>query len=238
MTYTLGAVHHVAATPVQVAVSNPAGLLVVLSGVPAAVGRRATQPPVLFNVGWINWGDAQGFYQPQRLQLERSIFYPLPDSISTFGIELADSVTADVTELIGRPFAAPYWDTSRGPLGVHLSHYNIYAPHAQIERARYTVPTGRSAIVESLHTFMRRNSAASAVGFSLLAWTHYSITGTAHVMGERRVNAPDTVTYYDENWPPGVTLRAGESIVLQTADTSTGGTVEFYATAKLTEFTP
>jgi hypothetical protein len=235
--YTLGAVHHVAATPVQVAVSNPAGLLVALSGVPASIGRRATQPPVLFDLGWLIYGDASGFYQPQRLQLERTILYPLPDSIGCFAISLADGVTADVTELLAAPSAPSYFDKSRNPVTVNLNAFYTSGPQWPPGiLTGYTTPHGRIAIVEALATSIVRRSAAGVIGQYYAIWRTQHAGGVWADVGVIRSwdNAIDAHQF--ATWHPHLFLDQDDQLQFFWADTSgNGGTVDYTVTAKITE---
>jgi hypothetical protein len=88
-------------------VSSPAGLLVVLSSIPAALGRRNTLPLEYFDLGWLALGNADGFYPPTQLVFARTVLYPLADQITLADLSLAPGVVADLTELSAVPILQP-----------------------------------------------------------------------------------------------------------------------------------
>lgn len=109
------------------------------------------------------------------------------------------------------------------------------APHAATIRATYTVPAGRAAIVEIAQASIIRDAAPAPASiasgrvrylpsFGGTLWLCEAVIFDAAV-GARDVSAVGLTLY----------MAAGDTIDLETFDGSTGGTVRYAMTAKVTE---
>lgn len=127
-----------------------------------------------------------------------------------------------------------YYDRNATPQ--HKSYQASVAPHAGVQRWIYTVPTGRSAFVETIYMQIRRTSAPGTAALSAIAVNYTPNGGTkAPITGVTQSSAvldqtnPGTMTSFG-------LMSAGDAMNAETVDGSVGGTNEFTVTAKFTEF--
>jgi len=139
---------------------------------------------------------------------------------------------------VGTPSAVarPEW-YDRNP-GVNLRSYNgsHIAPHALAERWNYTVPAGKKAFIENFEVFIQRETAATTVGHPLaqLALTPSGGSKTVMVLLWELSN---TVGEHKAVFAgQGGVLLAGDRIVGETYDDSSGGYMNFIIIAKIMEF--
>jgi hypothetical protein len=242
--YQLGAVHPVNTLPSTVAVTAPAGLLVALANIPASVGRRNTEPSIFYTLGWLVVGNQDGYYPPVQLFTQRTVVYPLPDDVDSFSLNALPGITAQVTELQPLPGAptAPtagpaYFESSRNPVSRALSTYTYVAPHASTERATYTVPAGRKAVVETLSAMLHRAAASTGTWQYFGNWQLTSAAGQQTFLLECRSSDTTANATRIENIGLALVMQAGDRLAFLTADAgSSGGNVEYQGDAKLTEF--
>jgi len=117
-----------------------------------------------------------------------------------------------------------------------LSGYDaIVGPHSQTQRTAYTVPASRKANLEALFFRVSRSSNATVAGAVYSFIKIYNATSQAVVLYPTD-SAITTGVIYANLIGTGMTVYAGESVQSYTADGSTGGTVYYIVSAKLTEF--
>jgi len=134
---------------------------------------------------------------------------------------------------LGTPSAVarPEW-YDRNPVKIRRNSVGAgISPHSDTERWTYTVPAGKKAIVESLQTTMIRKTAATTAG---RPYAHIIVAGIAFLKAVIIGNAIGDRS--DPTVGPAMVLVAGETITANTADDSTGGTVDFFVAMTATEF--
>lgn len=89
----------------QIAVSGLLGArILVTDSLPGAVGEEAGSPPALFNLGWINWGSADGFTTREFLSAEETLSLPpAAGAYTIFAYSLAPGVEITMQELVREP---------------------------------------------------------------------------------------------------------------------------------------
>ena len=107
------------------------------------------------------------------------------------------------------------------------------APHAQTARWSVTVAAGRKAQLEGAWLQVVRITVATVVAQYNISLNVTSGATTA-VVATRDTWSNTTLADFSQIVPGGITLYAGETIAAATLDGSTGGTVYFVASAKLT----
>jgi len=137
----------------------------------------------------------------------------------------------------GQPIIArPEW-FDRNP--VHRFQYyfnNIVAPHADTDRWTYSVPAGKKAFMELLTCALIRDAAATTAGWARA--TIY-IQPSGGTMQRALWASLYSITQGDKDHAEigsGPLLYAGDAVKGQTGDGSTGGSVTYLVTAKITEF--
>jgi len=110
------------------------------------------------------------------------------------------------------------------------------APHGLIARATYTVPTGKKAFLEYGIVVAIRATAPTTAGRVTTQITITPSGGSA--AGFLVIRWTSAVLDYHESMNVGNAgaLAAGDMIQVMTADLSTGGTLDYSAGVKLTEF--
>lgn len=97
--YISGATHSVSGNG-TISVQGLIGAKVLLTATPSFVGFEDGDPLTVFEAGWINWGNADGF--SERLFISASPMVSLPAAAGQYtriGYSLSPGVTADITEL-------------------------------------------------------------------------------------------------------------------------------------------
>lgn len=127
------------------------------------------------------------------------------------------------------PARAAYYD--RNAASVLQSYLATVGPHAATQRWSYTVASGKKLQVEITGTRIYRITAAAPVG-----WTQADITvvsgATTAVLSEKYVVDNSLTVVYDDIRSMATTVYAGESIAANTVDVGTGGTVQYWLSAK------
>jgi len=110
------------------------------------------------------------------------------------------------------------------------------APHALTVRWSYTVPAGKKAFVETISARLVRDAAATTAGLASIyvavlpyggSWTPLlRIAVLSNGVGDRDGGEIGQ----------SVILKAGDGLRAETYDTSTGGTLFYSVSAKITEF--
>lgn len=98
--YQPGATHAALSGHAVITIPTLVGVLITLSTTPDNVGEEIGSPDVLWNAGWINWGNADGF--TERVWISHSPQLCIPPHGSTFtrlGYTLRSGVVASIQEL-------------------------------------------------------------------------------------------------------------------------------------------
>jgi len=125
---------------------------------------------------------------------------------------------------------ALYYD--RNPIA-RMIYYraNGVAPHAATQRASYTVPTGKKALVVGASAMMMRATAATSLG------RVHSFGGTASSIAfdcYHKNNTVDSMVTVQN--PIQYPFFEGVQLSLATEDLSTGGTMDYDISTTFTEF--
>jgi hypothetical protein len=129
--------------------------------------------------------------------------------------------------------------------------FNV-APHSTTQRQVYVVPAGKHALVLGCFAHLRRRTAASTADQARIetVWyvngsgNLYQVNGSVAVAGVSwgyatlypSKNAVDDQVV--ERYESPLWLPSGVSFTIQTIDLSTGGTVDYIASAMILEYTP
>jgi len=110
------------------------------------------------------------------------------------------------------------------------------APHAATTRASYTVPSGKKALLEFLKVWVRRTTAATTAGNPKATWYVYP-AGAGFVDLLRAEIFTNGVGDKDIAYAfAALVLCTGDELRLISIDDSTGGTMDYWSAAKLTQF--
>jgi hypothetical protein len=110
------------------------------------------------------------------------------------------------------------------------------APHADTQRWTYTVPAGKKALVEAAQLLTLRDAAATTLG---RAEASILITPSGGALNRmlRTLHLINTVgERVDIFIGEAGSLLAADQIQATTEDSSTGGTMGYFATAKIMEY--
>ena len=132
--------------------------------------------------------------------------------------------------------ARPAW-YDRNP-SIQVKNYSAagVAPHTSTLRWSYTVPSGKKAFLELADIEVVRATAATTVGM-VSAGITYTPSGGSEVnviVVEIRTNGVGDRA--GKTVGQAFVMSAGDSIKAYTTDTSTGGTIDYTMSAKITEF--
>jgi len=106
------------------------------------------------------------------------------------------------------------------------------APHATTQRFSYTVPSGKKAIVLAAQANLQRATAATTA-----AITRASVQLQNTLVVDARISYDNNVgARASMNIAQAGVLLPGETVIGQTRDTSTGGTVDYEIDCLITEF--
>jgi hypothetical protein len=97
--YLLGASHNVTGRG-EIVVSGISGVLVTALVIPAGVGSENDDPVRYFDLGFIDFGDSNGWSAHQRWLHTPQFFYTAPVQTSRVGYAIEAGVTAEIVELI------------------------------------------------------------------------------------------------------------------------------------------
>ncbi len=126
-----------------------------------------------------------------------------------------------------------YYD--RNATGTFLSFAGIVAPHAATVRFTTTVAAGKKSYIELAHSYADRQTVA-APGFNSVSWTRVFNGAVYASVIFVRVDQNAVGPMFDRVVTGSTTLYAGEVFESVTIDGSTGGTINWYVSAKLTSF--
>ncbi len=114
----------------------------------------------------------------------------------------------------------------------------VLAPAAQTIRATYTVPTGHRAYWESAGGWLSRASAAGALGRARIfhRWTPFLLS-VGHTVLMTVLFANNIGDHAEQSQTDYGVLGAADIATIETFDDSTGGSVEYTASGKVTEYT-
>lgn len=102
--YVSGTAHAGLSSHGQLSVAGLIGMKVNFTALPARLGLAGDDPEILFDVGWLAIGDANGWYEKVRIRTSPLVWLPRQMSAATvLGYELEPGVTATVTELKREP---------------------------------------------------------------------------------------------------------------------------------------
>jgi len=130
----------------------------------------------------------------------------------------------------------------------HLRQPTLIAgPHGQIIRQSYTVPTGFQAQVSGAYIFLQIETAAGVAQRRNMTIAYTSTVSGVPITG----SVMSRSIPYSQNTPGDLVdtaggseigfsylLQEGESINIQTGDTSTGGSVRYFGSILITEYFP
>ena len=105
------------------------------------------------------------------------------------------------------------------------------APHSLTERASYTVPTGKKAFVSGAYGDVMRRSAAGTLGEAYAFFTVAAVV----LMAIGHNNNSEGHTERGSGLASSVVLT-GTKISIETIDESTGGTMNYYLSISIMEF--
>jgi hypothetical protein len=71
-------------------------------------GRLGTSPDEYLGMGWLRYGNADGWEPNIPLRYVAGLFYPIPDGMTQCSLTLTSPLTASVYELVGVPTPPPY----------------------------------------------------------------------------------------------------------------------------------
>lgn len=109
-------------------------------------------------------------------------------------------------------------------------------PHAPNDRATYTVPANRFAIVECVQAHIRRIGAATTLGTSVAQARYYRAGVTLFMFAQATHFSNVANDPIDFNTTLHAILFPGDQLRMTTADSSSGGTMYYYGTARIIEF--
>jgi hypothetical protein len=102
--YVHGNVHTGLSGDGEIAVQGLMGILVTLIDIPTFVGSEFGHPNVLFETGWVNWGNAEGWKPREFLSVSSMTSFPhAAGQYTRIGYSFSPGVTAVITELLREP---------------------------------------------------------------------------------------------------------------------------------------
>jgi len=125
----------------------------------------------------------------------------------------------------------------RNPTNYAYAYFGIVAPHGATQRISYTVPSGKKAIVELLETYIKRVTAATAPDTAQAYWQG-TLTGATNLLQNVELLSIENTPAQgmSKNMGATITVNAGEFLTLYTVDASTGGTIRYGSSIKLSVF--
>lgn len=233
MAYAIGAAHALSGTG-SVAISNPAGLKVVVTAYPLYVGSFAGQPVQYFRLGRLNLGNADGWAPPDELRYLSSLIYPLERVWDRLGYSLADGVNVTVYELVE---TAPADLIDRHPFTVPMSYVSEgLNNHSSVQRGTYTVPAGKWALINSAQLYLAVSTAGGSLQWMRAwIWLASSSPGGSSYLLRAQKQVQNNGAVAEASMGRGPLLAAGDNVAMYT---SSDGNFWFGAalTINLTEF--
>ena len=129
-----------------------------------------------------------------------------------------------------------YYDRAPLPQLLNFSAFAL-GPHAATVRASYTVPSGKRAYIELARSFIRRNTAATAVSEVRGTINLNSTDALTNTLVHTEFLDNATTARHDQVVGVSGLLVAADVVRILTQDAGTGGTCSYYLTAKAVEFT-
>jgi hypothetical protein len=136
----------------------------------------------------------------------------------------------------GQPARSAWYD--RNPTTKVYNFYQTQGPHAITQNWAYTVPAGKKAIVELAQLKIKRSTTPSPMG-AVYACIKVTPSGgsIATVLYADLLVGTAAIGDADSAQLQGtLALSTGDMIQAADVDSSTGGTVEYSETMKVTEF--
>ena len=115
------------------------------------------------------------------------------------------------------------------------AYYNTVGPHATTVRITYTTPAGKKALLEVATLELIRSVAATVAG-NLDLQMLINSGGTDVRAGHVATNTNTVGTLFQDKLYGAPTIYAGETCSGTSSDGSTGGTVTYAITNKITQF--
>lgn len=226
MTYGLGTTTAPLTGHGQIAVSNLAGVRVLVSAVPNSAGARNGTPIDYFGLGHLTPGDPNGWDANLVVQHTTQLFYPLRDGITVLGYSFMPGVTAQLQMLTGELLLtnernAP-WD--RSPVQVGASYLNDQAPHSDLIRWTYTVPAGKRLWISHVTGRVQRIEAATSLSW---CYTNINVYGATLVLCPLRLNTIGAEV--QQTTSQGLILGPGQVLEAKTSCGCVGGRTIYYA---------
>ena len=110
----------------------------------------------------------------------------------------------------------------RNPLSKNPSYEGSVGPHAAVDRASYTVPTGKKFLLENSMVHMDRDVEATTPG-----WAGVEILARDAVLIYATIRTNVVGDKAKMNVGRSVIMRAGEVVRISSFDLSTGGTIRY-----------
>lgn len=109
------------------------------------------------------------------------------------------------------------------------------APHVQTQRWLYSVPANKRAILQAIHIYMIRSTAAAPNAF---VEAQISILSAGVYARIAHVSFVDNTLFkqYSLDVAYGIYLDTGQNMQAITADGSTGGAIDYYIDAFIIEY--
>lgn len=174
------------------------------------------------------------------------ISYVMYPSVQAFGVRVTPGngsvksfsiIFSDTLEPVGAtPAVGPVFEPDRNFVIQSTVNWNgrDIAPHAFTTRATITIPAGKVAKIMVVALYVERVTVATTPGYPEL-WLLASVSGSINTCTVRNNVAGASS---DFNLASNITLPAGGTISLATADNSVGGTVAYYGSIMYATYDP
>lgn len=130
---------------------------------------------------------------------------------------------------------AEYYD--RNPSSPDLTYVAAgVAPHGTTQRAARTIAAGKKCYLETLHARIRRQTAAAPVGQVKITITYQPSGGTDSELMAAYLATNNVNDNTESALTAAGLCNAGDVIAIYTTDQGAGGTIEYNAKIKATEF--
>jgi len=110
------------------------------------------------------------------------------------------------------------------------------APHADAQRATYTVPAGHKAIITSVLVSLMRMTVSAPTGLTRAYVKYTPAGGTAGTLALAFTNNLAVGIGDKSNYLAGHVMGVGDQLEIRTADLATGGTINYDCYVTVGEF--
>jgi len=132
--------------------------------------------------------------------------------------------------------ARPAW-YDRNPIQIVADFESWSAgPHTVTDRLTYTVPAGKRALLELAQVKLYRVTAATTAGIARIILALTPSGGSTEYILEAHIRGNTVGDKDSAEIASALILMAGDALVLKTVDPSTGGTIDYVGSYKITEF--